>query len=73
MWRFRTLSDAQRSLVAATLPRPTGRKGRPCSDARMMVEGIVYRYRSGIAWRDLPVVFGSWRAARSARWQARRI
>ncbi len=25
-----------------------------------MVEGIVYRYRTGIAWRDLPVVFGPW-------------
>ena len=25
-----------------------------------MVEGIVYRYRTGIAWRDLPVIFGPW-------------
>jgi transposase len=25
-----------------------------------MVEGIVYRYRCGIAWRDVPVVFGPW-------------
>lgn len=25
-----------------------------------MVEGIVYRYRCGIAWRDLPEVFGPW-------------
>nr|WP_277626461.1 IS5 family transposase [Arsenicicoccus piscis] len=42
------------------LPRPTGRKGRPFADARQMVEGIVYRYRTGIAWRDLPEVFGPW-------------
>jgi putative transposase len=42
------------------LPRPTGRKGRPFSDARIMVEGIIYRYRCGIAWRDLPEVFGPW-------------
>lgn len=26
-----------------------------------MVEGIIYRYRCGIAWRDLPEVFGPWR------------
>ena len=26
----------------------------------MMVEGIVYRYRTGIAGRDLPEVFGPW-------------
>lgn len=25
-----------------------------------MVEGIVYRYRCGIAWRDLPEAFGPW-------------
>lgn len=25
-----------------------------------MVEGIVYRYRCGIAWRDLPAVVGPW-------------
>ncbi len=25
-----------------------------------MVEAIAYRYRTGIAWRDLPAVFGPW-------------
>ncbi|MET4783315.1 transposase [Glaciihabitans sp. UYNi722] len=35
-------------------------KGRPFADARLMVEGIVYRYRCGIAWRDVPEVFGPW-------------
>ncbi|MCD1270077.1 IS5 family transposase, partial [Microbacterium sp. MEC084] len=54
------LSDAQWSLIEEMLPRPTGRKGRPFADARLMVEGIVYRYRCGIAWRDLPDVFGPW-------------
>ncbi|MTE24942.1 IS5 family transposase [Microbacterium sp. ZXX196] len=60
MSRFQMLSDAQWSLIEEMLPRPTGRKGRPFSDARLMVEGIIYRYRCGIAWRDLPEVFGPW-------------
>ena len=60
MSRFQVLSDAQWSLIEEVLPRPTGRKGRPFADARLMVEGIVYRYRTGIAWRDLPEVFGPW-------------
>src|SRR6185312_14121494 len=60
MSRFQVLSDAQWSLIEEMLPRPTGRKGRPFSDARLMVEGIVYRYRTGIAWRDLPEEFGPW-------------
>lgn len=54
------LSDAQWSLIEGMLPRPTGCKGRPFADARQMVEGIVYRYRTGIAWRDLPEVYGPW-------------
>ena len=60
MARFQMLSDAQWSLIEAKLPRPTGRQGRPFADARLMVEAIIYRYRCGIAWRDLPSVFGPW-------------
>ena len=26
----------------------------------MVVEGIIYRYRVGIPWRDLPECFGPW-------------
>ena len=60
MSRFQVLTDAQWSLIEGMLPRPTGRKGRPFSDARAMVEAIVYRYRCGIAWRDLSEAFGPW-------------
>jgi len=27
---------------------------------RRLVEGAIYRYRTGIAWRDLPTEFGPW-------------
>ena len=60
MSRFQVLSDAQWSLIEVLLPRPTGRRGRPYSDARLVVEGIIYRYRTGIAWRDVPAIFGPW-------------
>ena len=60
MSRFQLLSDAQWSLIAPFLPSSVGKPGRPFSDARTMVEGIIYRYRTGIAWRDLPLVFGPW-------------
>lgn len=58
--RFQLLSDAQWDLISGFLPVRTGRRGRPFSDARSMLEGIIYRYRCGIAWRDLPTVFGPW-------------
>ncbi|WP_407665193.1 MULTISPECIES: IS5 family transposase [Mycolicibacterium] len=56
------LSDAQWSLIEDLLPARTGKRGRPFQDARSMVEGIIYRYRCGIAWRDVPEVFGPWQS-----------
>ena len=35
---------------------------RPFSDARTIVEAVIYRLRCGIAWRDLPEVFVADRA-----------
>lgn len=37
-----------------------------------MVEGIIYRYRCGIAWRDLPGDFGPWQTVwkRHRAWAA---
>ena len=49
MSRFQMLSDAQWELIAPMLPTHTGRPGRPFSDALMMIEAIIYRYRCGIA------------------------
>jgi transposase len=60
MSRFQLLSDAQWPLIEPMRPAPTGRKGRPFSDARTMIKGIIYRYRCGIAWRNLLEVFGPW-------------
>ncbi|MCV7121273.1 IS5 family transposase [Mycobacterium nebraskense] len=60
MSRFQLLSDAQWSLIEDLLPARTGKRGRPFRDARQMVEGVIYRYRCGIAWRDVPAVFGPW-------------
>jgi transposase len=67
--RFQLLTDAQWELIAPSLPGPTGRKGRPFADARLMIEGIIYRYRCGIPWRDLPAIYGPWQTV--WRWHRR--
>ncbi len=38
----------------------------------MVVEGIVWRYRTGSPWRDVPECFGSWQTVwkRHDRWAA---
>lgn len=40
------------------LPISDWRRGRPFRDDCQVVEGIIYRHRRGIAWRDLPAEFG---------------
>jgi transposase len=41
------------------MPQAEGRS-RPWRDHRQVVLGIVVRYRTGVAWRDLPKRFGPW-------------
>ena len=60
MSRTAVLSDAQWERMSELLPSSKGLVGRPFRDHRQVVEGIVYRYRTGIAWRDLPEEFGPW-------------
>ena len=43
------------------MPGPAAKGGGPFQDHRRVVEGIIYRYRTGIPWRDLPESFGSWK------------
>ena len=42
------------------MPCSDGKRGKPFRDHRQVVEGIIYRYRTGVAWRDLPEEFGPW-------------
>ncbi len=39
---------------------PQGQRGRPFRDHRQVVEGIVYRFRTRVACRDLSNSFGPW-------------
>ena len=42
------------------LPSSAGRRGRPFRDDRRVVEGIIFRFRTGSPWRDVPHEFGPW-------------
>jgi transposase len=46
--------------IEGLMPSSDGKRGRPFRDHRQVVEGIIYRYRTGIAWRDLSREFGPW-------------
>ena len=60
MTRTAVLSDEMWARIEPVLPPVKGPMGRPMRDHRVLVEGAVYRYRTGIAWRDLPAEFGPW-------------
>lgn len=60
MSRSAVLTDAQWARIEPLMPSSVGQRGRPFREHRQVVEGIVYRFRTGVAWRDLPESFGPW-------------
>ena len=60
MTRAEVLSDEMWARIESVLPPVKGLMGRPMRAHRPLIEGAIYRYRTGIAWRDLPSEFGPW-------------
>ncbi len=56
------LRDGQWERIKDFLPGREGYAGGTAADNRLFVEAIIYRYRAGIPWRDLPKRFGDWKA-----------
>jgi transposase len=59
MVRRHELSDAEWALVAPLLPPQRGR-GRPFKDHRTILNGMLWRLKTGVPWRDLPARYGPW-------------
>jgi len=64
------LRDDQWDRIKDFLPGREGHVGGTAADNRLFVEAVVYRYRAGIPWRDLPERFGDWKIVyqRFSRW-----
>ena len=63
MSRTVLLSDEMWAVIWPVLPPEKGPMGPPFRPHRQVVEGILYRLRTGVPWRDLPAEFGSWQTA----------
>ena len=65
------LSDTEWARLEPHLPKNVGRGGRWKSHRRV-INGVLFRQRTGIPWRDLPTRFGKWKTVhdRHRRWSA---
>lgn len=70
MTRRYGLRDDQWERIKDWLPGREGHVGYTARDNRLFVEAVLYRYRAGIPWRDLPERFGDFRVihTRHTRW-----
>jgi transposase len=64
------LTNGMWSKLEPLLPAERGRKSRPSKDNRLMLEGMLWKMRTGCPWRDLPPEFGPWMSVytRFNRW-----
>ncbi|MFF3286052.1 IS5 family transposase [Streptomyces sp. NPDC003023] len=57
--RRHELTDHEWELLAPLIPRAA--TGRPRVEDRQVVNGMVYKIRTGVCWRDLPERYGPWK------------
>jgi transposase len=61
--------------IKDVLPGKPRDVGVTAKDNRLFVEAVLYRYRAGIPWRDIPERFGSFKAihTRHTRWSQKGV
>ena len=64
------LRDDQWDRIKEILPGREGHVGGTAADNRLFVEAVLFRFRAGVPWRDLPERFGDWKIVyqRFNRW-----
>jgi transposase len=65
------LTDQEWERLAPLLPAMTPRRGGRWRDHRQVLNGILFRTRTEVPWRDVPDRYGPWETLykRFARWQ----
>ena len=71
MIRRHELTDDQWAVLAPRLPPQRAATGRPAKNHRTVLNGILWRLKPGVPWRDLPERYGPWQtvSTRFRRWQ----
>jgi transposase len=64
------LTDEEWARLEPLLPSQAPRRGRRWSDHRTVINGVLWRTRCGVPWRDVPPQYGNWKTLynRHRRW-----
>jgi transposase len=65
------ISDRSWSLIAQHLPGKEGDWGGIAKDNRLFINAVIWIFRTGAPWRDLPSEYGNWNSVhkRFCRWR----
>jgi transposase len=66
--RRHELTDEQRQVIEPLLP-VSGARGRPRVDDRRVINGMLFKAKTGVAWRDLPERYEPWKAVYNRFWR----
>lgn len=68
------LTDEEWARLEPLLPDQTPRRGGRWADHRTVLNGVFWRTRCGLPWRDLPPQYGHWKTVynRHRRWSGDR-
>jgi len=61
------LTDEQWEKIKPLLPPEKPKTGRPNGEHRSVLNGMIWRAKTGAPWRDLPERYGKWKTVYS-RW-----
>lgn len=75
MVRRHELTDEQWKQLEPFLPPVKRTMGRPSEDHRRIINGILWKLKTGAPWRDLPERYGPWSTvySRFFRWKRQGI
>ena len=60
MQKRHEINDTDWERIKDAIPPENTGKGRPSKPNRVMLNGMLYRAKTGIPWRDLPERYGPW-------------
>jgi len=65
------LTNQQWASLAPLLPPQQPQTGRPNRDHRVLLNGLLWKIRTGAPWRDIPERYGPWQTvySRFRRWR----